>query len=729
MRRDLFLISGLFLFLELAFIRWFPAQVLFLTFFTNTVLLASFLGLSLGCLAASWKTDFLRFTPLLLALGLTAGEAMEWLRLKLQDILDVGGNKSSPQVVFFGAEVKVADVAQFVVPMEVVAALFFVLIAAILIGPGQHLGRLFAKIGNPVSAYIWNIAGSLAGVLLFQLCAWILPPVGWFTIIAAGLVYLLLRVQAPRWTLAPAALVPLILILPQATSLGIIRDQYPEEIWSPYYRINYSPKSKTIVVNLLGHQTMVSRKDPFPAYALPWLINRDAAQPAFQDILIIGAGSGNDLSRALQFAPSNARIDAVEIDPVIQRLGKRDHPDRPYDDPRVTLHLNDGRNFLRSTNRKYDLVIFALIDSLVLHSSQSNLRLESYLFTEESFRDVARCLKPNGLFAMYNYFRRGWIVSRLQQTLQAATGRPPVVLTFPSQDVVEVDGRADAFTLFLSGPRSEALAQAFATRGTYRVPAGVAPTPETPNGFEPASINAITFQPTRVENAPELLNATDDWPFLYMRSPLIPEITWRGILLLGGLSLALLWIFGWRTSRKERTSGNGAMLLLGAGFLLLESKAVVQMALLFGSTWLVNLVVFAGILVMILGANLFVQRVQPRNLLPYLIGLLASLALNAFFPISSLLGLPQIAQALVAGILLVLPVGFAGILFATLLSRHQHPEQALAYNTAGAMLGGLLENVSMLTGFWWLLAIAGAIYVAAYALSARDHASPGAQSA
>ena len=49
-RVDLFVVSFLVLFLEVAAIRWFPAHVLFLTFFTNTVLLACFLGMSIGCL-------------------------------------------------------------------------------------------------------------------------------------------------------------------------------------------------------------------------------------------------------------------------------------------------------------------------------------------------------------------------------------------------------------------------------------------------------------------------------------------------------------------------------------------------------------------------------------------------------------------------------------------------------------------------------------------------------
>src|SRR5579863_377349 len=145
-RRELFLASFLFLFLELVLIRWLPAQVLFLTFFTNTILLASFLGLSLGCLAASRKRDYLPATAALLVVTIGAAVAMEWVRLELQDIIDVGRNAASPQVVYFSTEVRVRDVASFVIPIELVAGFFFVLVAATMIGVGQLLGRGFRKI-------------------------------------------------------------------------------------------------------------------------------------------------------------------------------------------------------------------------------------------------------------------------------------------------------------------------------------------------------------------------------------------------------------------------------------------------------------------------------------------------------------------------------------------------------------------------------------------------------
>jgi hypothetical protein len=713
-RRDLFAICALFLFLELAFIRWFPAEVLFLTFFTNTVLLASFLGLSLGCLAAGRRTNYLVYTPLLLVLGIGAGAGMESVRLALQNILDVGKNAASPQMVFFGSEYRTPDVARFVLPIEAVAGFFFVLIALIMIGPGQVLGRKFREVPNAVAAYMVNIGGSLAGVLLFNLCSWWLSPVWWFAVVAAGLVYFLWRdYRRPKWAIALAVVAPLLLVGPQLFSMGVIRTEYPQESWSPYYRVNYSPTSRTIVVNLLGHQNIVSRTDPYPGYSIPYLLNRDSGQPKFHDILIIGAGSGNDVSRALQWAAPDAEIDAVEIDPVIWNIGRRENPDHPYQDPRVTVHLTDGRNFLRSTDKQYDLIIFALVDSLVLHSSVSNIRLESYLFTKESFEDVRRALKPSGLFTMYNYFRQGWIVARLAKTVDSVFGQNPLVLTIPARDKISADQQADGFTIIFAGLRKQAIERAFLLNGNqYRAPA-------TGNGFEEqdqsqAEKNQVLLRPALVEEPKDLRLAEDVWPFLYLRNPMIPDLSLRWIGVVTFISLALLWWFGRGAAGAPLSGLDARMFLLGAGFMLLETKAVVHMALIFGSTWIVNTVVFSALLVMILLANVWVLKRNPPSLLPFYSVLLLTLALNIFIPLNLFLGFPEILQAIFAGALVLSPVFCAGVIFAKSFSKVARPEQALAYNTAGAIFGGLAETSSLLIGFQWLLAVAGAIYVASW---------------
>src|SRR5262249_2049576 len=127
-RVHLFAVSLLVLFLELAAIRWFPAQVLFLTFFTNTVLLACFLGMSIRCLASPRRDDYSAWTPALLAIARGVASGIEWWRERSQATFGVG-NVLSPQQVFFGTESRTGDPSQFVLPIEIVAGVLFVLVA------------------------------------------------------------------------------------------------------------------------------------------------------------------------------------------------------------------------------------------------------------------------------------------------------------------------------------------------------------------------------------------------------------------------------------------------------------------------------------------------------------------------------------------------------------------------------------------------------------------------
>ena len=158
MKLDLFLISLLTLFLELTCIRWFPSHVLFLTFFTNTVLLACILGIAVGCLAARRQANLLAWTPLMLIVGLGSAHLVEWQRRSTNSVIDVG-NQASPQMVFFGVEYQASDLSTFVVPIELLCGYFFLVIALTMVGPGQQLGRALARLPNRLEAYTIDILG------------------------------------------------------------------------------------------------------------------------------------------------------------------------------------------------------------------------------------------------------------------------------------------------------------------------------------------------------------------------------------------------------------------------------------------------------------------------------------------------------------------------------------------------------------------------------------------
>ena len=703
-RTDLFLISFLLLFLELVFIRWLPAHVLYLTFFTNTALLASFLGMSLGCLLASSPRPLIRTTPWLLALTTGTALLFEAKRHRLRKLVRVG-DSASPQVVFFGAEG--ADTAELSIglPVELVAGGFFLLIALTMLGPGQLLGRYLGREEDRIAAYSLNIGGSLAGIAAFTLCSYLeLSPLLWFSLVVALLAYFRRSGSGGAW-IAPLTLILLALAWTNADT---------RTHWSPYYRVDYRPGERTIAVNLIGHQTMVPIQHPAPAYAIPYLLNRDADRPSFQDVLIIGAGSGNDVARALQWGAR--RVDAVEIDPVIQRIGRADHPDRPYADPRVHAVVDDGRNFLRRSQQRYDLIVYALVDSLVLHSSYSNLRLESYLFTREAMQDVRRLLKPDGTFAMYNFYRQGWIVGRLSRGVEEVFGESPLVLTLPRQERLGPDSQG-GFTVLLAG-NTEPIAKRFADEGAYWIP-DAPPTPDIGSAFGSSRVasGGTTLAPAKVEIPDDVGPATDDWPFLYVRRPMLPSLSLRGILVMGGLGLGLLWASLPRGSWRKLDL---RMFFLGAGFMLIETGAVVQMALLFGSTWMVNSLVFIGILGMILLANLGVARLRPRRLWPAYCLLVLALGLRFAVPLSSLLGLGRPSQIAAAILQAFLPILFAGVVFAICFARSDRPELDFGSNIAGAMFGGLLEYASLLTGFAGLTVVAMVAYVLSAIVSPRS---------
>lgn len=729
---ELFLISTLILFLELAAIRWFPAHVLYLTFFTNVVLLACFLGMSVGCLAANQRRNYLIWTPFLLVVALIGALFVEISSGSFVKFLDVG-HQASPQLVFFGTEYHSQDLSRYAIPVEVLCGFFFLMIALAMIGPGQQLGRALNRWTNRVQAYSINISGSIAGILLFALCSWLqLSPLWWFSLVALGVAYFLfLSPQRPfRKVVGLGPVVALVLVgMVAIASYTPIHNDYEgqrdaQNFWSPYYRIDFKKADLSLSVNLIYHQQMVSRKEVFPAYALPHLLNRDSGRPAFKDVMIIGAGSGNDVSRALQWGADH--VDAVEIDPAINRLGRQYHPDQPYSDPRVEIHLDDGRNFLRATDRKYDLIVYALVDSLVLHSGYSNIRLESYLFTRQAFADVQRHLKPGGTFVIYNYFRQGWLAARLNQGLEETFGAGnPLVLTLPYRQVIEPETATFGdFTVFFAG-NTNALRDAFKKSPDYFVKQDQAPSPDTPNGFGNTAAAASPtgwerFGQTSIAPVPGgILTATDDWPFLYLRGPMIPTLSLRGAFIMAALGLVLIAIFLPRRKQEDASvasnrSLNIQMFFLGAGFMLVETKAVVTMALLFGSTWVVNSIVFFAVLVMILLANLWTLRLRTSRLGIYYAGLFVTLLLNTLVSLDFFLGMNRPLQVVGACLLVFAPILFAGLIFAALFKRTNEPDRSFGFNIAGAMIGGLAEYSSMLLGFRYLIIVA----IAFYALSA-----------
>jgi spermidine synthase len=725
---DLFLISFVVLFFELACIRWFGSMVIYLTFFTNIILMACFLGMSVGCLAASRRQNFIKtFIPLALVTATLACGTLGAYNRFGRLVVDVGG-QNSPQEVFFGTEYRLQakDPAYFVVPIEFIAGIFFALISVMFVGLGQVLGRAFNSIPSRVASYTINILGSLVGIVAFGMASYLrTAPIVWFAV-SIGLIVYFIRPMSMLQLVCLIALLGLIGFASynETTWTQIIGRQF---FWSPYYKIQYWQKWGAIWTNNIGHQTMIKVDEAGPAYMLPHLLNRDAGGQPFEDVLIIGAGSGNDVQGALLQGAKH--IDAVEIDPVINQIGREKHPDRPFDDERVAIHLDDGRSFIRKTDRKYDLVVYALVDSLVLHSGYSSLRLESFLFTEQAFRDIKAKLKPGGVFAMYNYFRQGWVVGRLAKMSERVFGTNPIVISLPYRERIPLTESSGGFTFMLVGNSAaspvEAIKKAFLERKSFwinKVPrlnlAINSYGPEPPDQADIEVEDWKKIAPAAVDTAGINLLPTDDWPLLYLHEAAIPAHGVRGMVMVAVISLAVLLLFApVRTARP-----NGRMFFLGAGFMLLETKGVVHMSLLFGSTWVINSIVFFAILVMILLSNLYVLMAQPRKMWPCYTLLLASLLVNANVPMESFLSLPWASRVIVSCAIVFVPIFFAGVIFASAFRDSRQPDVDFGSNIGGVILGGLSEYFSLIVGFKNLLFIAVAFYILSAILRAPARA-------
>ena len=688
---DLFVISALLLYLELAAIRWFAAYVITLAFFTNFVLMAAFVGMSVGCLATA-RRSLLRWFPALvhvsciIALVLFVATGFFWLAT-----IDVQG-EGPPELVYFGTERVGEAASKPAVPLVAVLGVLFLLIALWFVGIGQVMGRCFETLPNRVLAYSTNIAGSLVGIAAFAVTSYLsLPPPVWFGLAFVAVVYFLKREGALGVSEATLLLSTWLAIA--AASWGTPGQRF---YWSPYYCIRLDRDSLDVSVNGLSHQRMLPAEAGFRPYRFPHALVRAIHGRPARRVLIIGAGTGNDVAVAL--AAGVGHVDAVEIDPVIARLGRQYHPDRPYDDPRVRLHIDDGRSFLRRSDERYDLILYGLVDSLTLQSTYSSIRLETYLFTREAFEAVRDRLRPDGIFVVYNFFREGWLVHRIARLARDVFGNEPVVVTFPPKEELSDQETAQPYVAAVAVARDGSVGELF-SGGRIVCLDGRTHTDDCPKEDR--------VFPARLVASRSWELPTDDWPFLYLREPRIPTHNVWNLLAMIAIGLGLIVAF----SPERRIHLDPRFLFLGAGFMLIETKSVVQLAQLFGSTWLVNTFVFGGILIMILLANLIVLAGKAVGLSYWYGGLFATLAISWAVPLGWLLGFPAWLQAVVAIVLLFAPILCAGVIFARCFALTERPAAAFGANIAGAVLGGAAEYVSLIAGYRNLAIIAGVFYL------------------
>ena len=670
----LLLISCLGLFLELAVIRWIAGEVRLFSYFKNLPLLAAFLGLAIGFgLVRKNKNYQATFAPLfgifvlsVLLVGRVLSPRALAYPSRGDEFLWFTGDFSYWLALFLFLSV---------------VLIFFLLIMMLFIPIGQATGKEMDK-HSPIPAYIVNLLGSLIGIWLFALLSYFqTPPAVWFGLALLGLGFF--------WAVQNNfARKDIILFAVSLLGLAYLSQGVT---WSPYHRLEVIEKTITIDadkppeywytlnVQQVFYQRAMNLSDEFfsqlegrnqdlesviYSYNLPYRL-----RPAGDQVLIVGAGMGNDVAAALRNGAEN--VDAVEIDPAILAFGKELHPEHPYDDPRVSLINDDARSFFEKSTKQYDLISFGLLDSQTLLSGLSNVRLDSFVYTIESLKQAKSHLSEHGIVSLTFGAKTSWNDERLGRILAEVFGPDQVYVYY-----------GDIGTTFV------------------------------------ASLSPIDISNTKLalwQSDPTIKNlplTTDDWPYLYLRTKSIPDAYWQAILLIVVFSLLMI-----TRSFPQALRPDWHFWLLGAAFLLIEFKSITEFALLFGTTWIVNVLAITGVLLMAVAANLFVLWRSKINLnLSYLL-LFSSLVISYFFPLDILIGIAPTLRALASMVLLSLPIFFAGLIFSESLRQAGETGKPLASNLSGSVAGGVLEYGSIMWGVKSLYVIAAVVYLGAWVAS------------
>lgn len=677
----LVLCSAAALFWELALIRWQGSCIRVVAYYSNFILISALFGLGVGALLARRTAfRFERFLAPALTVVIVLGVALG----RFADL-----NPGAPdEFVWAGTPPGVATLGRAMgqtlslLPFWLVLGVVYVLDAVVFAFFGHWIGRLFRDFES-LRGYSLEIAGSILGVVSFGIMSALrASPTLWF---AVGFVLLFAALER-------SLDVDLVAVTCLGVTLLVTAPLVANFVWSPYYKIDVGPLQTvadpetgqvlhfnrvvgyTLEVNNDYHQMMLdlSPRQDEPAFLASWrtlyeVPYRNDARLPEGPVLVVGAGTGNDVAAALR--KTRRRIDAVDIDPSILELGLRYHFEQPYQNPRVRRVVDDARSFFQESRDRYALIVFGFLDSHTLLSSFSSLRLDNFVYTEESMRAVRERLLPGGEVYLTFASNNPWIDERIVRLMNA---------TFDRKTQVSVK-----------------LGKSYTNGIVYRNVRAADEAAPAPN---------LAATPRDVP--------TDDWPFLYLRDRTVPA-HYRGfmilVVLLGFGAMALLP----PGERRLRFS----YFFMGAAFFLIETSNVVRLSILYGSTWIVNIVVFAGILVLILFGNLTSLRFQSLWIGILFGGLFLTIAIAYLTPTRWLLGIPNWAlRGTVAVAIFLGPVYFASLIFAKLIRNEPELSSAYGSNLLGAVVGGACEYFSLVVGFRALLLVTFALYLVVFLL-------------
>jgi spermidine synthase len=691
----IFLVSVVGLLVEMLLIRLIGTEIRIFAYLQNTVLIVCFLGLGVGCFTCRQPIRLMR--GLLALLVLTALVTLPFLKPWRENITE-HLSAASGLVIWGGSRAELSiNLLTNAGWALAITFLVMLLLWEIFLPLGRILARAMGDHPSTIWAYSVNVSGSLLGILLFVLLSSLaLPPVVWIGVAAA-----LLAVLA--WNLAErrAANLAVIAGTVLVAAIGGLSLGGAREIWSPYQKLTYIPghskdseEMQLILVNNIGYQALIDnsaaavRANPRVPTEMHGLTQYDvpsAFHPCPERVLIVGAGSGNDVAGALRGGATE--VTAVEIDPLIIELGRRFHPERPYDSPYVEIVNDDARSYFATSDKKFDLIVFGLLDS---HTTTllSNARLDHYVYTRESLQRARSLLAEGGVMVLSFDATRDFIADRMSRCLDEVFGTRPLAFRIPFNPT------GWGGVVFVAGDQAAIEGQL----ATNEQLAGLVRRWQAEHPL-------VLAHQARV--------ATDDWPYIYLPRPQIPLLYVLLAVLLAGLAAygccqveTRRVLAGWNASHWH-------FFCMGAAFMLLEVLNISKASVALGNTWVVNAVIVSAIMVMILASNLIAATLPRIPQWAVALCLVGSCLALYLVDLSWFGGLPYLAKACVVGGLTTLPMLFSGLIFIDSFARAERKDAALGANLLGALAGGILQSVTFVTGVGALLLIVAALYAAA----------------
>lgn len=696
----IFVVSVVGLLLEMMLIRWIGTEIRIFAYLQNTVLIVCFLGLGMGCFSCRRPVNMGRgLIPLMLLTGIlsipfaraTAAGITEKLSV-LGDFVIWGQNSASSWMTI-GLNVVFGLVMTFGIML---------LLWELFMPMGRLLGRSMDEHPNTIWAYSVNVAGSLIGIWLFvALSAMATSPFIWVAVCALLLGCFAGTGKERNWNFGfIAATVAL-------ASFAGYESGATEVVWSPYQKLTFAPSDHPnwpgvnfIYVNNTGYQALVDNSDAavkadsrispetwgLTQYDIPLKFH---AKP--KRVLVVGAGSGNDVAGALRGGAED--VVAVEIDPAIIDLGRRFHPERPYDSSKVHVVNDDARSYFATSDKKFDVIIFGLLDSHTT-TAMTNARLDHYVYTRESLTRARSLLADGGVMVLSFDAMRMYIADRMSHCIEEVFGEKPLAFR------ISPNVRSWGGTVFVTGDRTQIHTQLNKNPRLAKLIGGYQ-----------------SENPLRITNKTRV--ATDDWPYIYLEKPSIPTLYILLAVLLGCLVAYGRYQLGMEGRMADWKTSDWHFFLLGAAFMLLETQNISKASVALGNTWLVNAVIVSGIMAMILISNSIAACLPriPRG--PVACCLIVTCLALYFVDLSTFAFLPFATKAVVVGTLTTVPMLFSGLIFIDSFARTTRKDAALGANLMGALVGGALQSITYVIGIKALLLVVAALYGSALALSPR----------